>query len=315
MIRTLNYIIEPQHQGKSIGLFLKEKEYSRAVLIELKKTKTGIMKNGTWACVNEILNTGDFLEIALNTQETSENIVPQKGELEIVYEDEDILVVNKPYDTPIHPSVNHYENTLANYVMYYYEAQNKPYVFRCMNRLDRDTTGITILAKNLLSAGILSNRVTERKISRTYIAFVEGITEAEGCIDLPIGRAEDSIIKRKVDEKEGKPAVTHYRRLEVIEREGSPISIIALKLETGRTHQIRVHLSHGGHGLLGDFLYNETNHLLTRQALHSVEVSLEHPITGEAMRLTAPLPKDMAKLLEGLVDEKVLFKKLQAIKW
>ncbi|MDU6358891.1 MAG: RluA family pseudouridine synthase [Clostridiales bacterium] len=303
MTRTIQYKIEEQHNGKCISMFLKEKEYSRAVIIELKKTKTGIQKNGTWAGVNEILNTGDILEICLTEQGASENIVPRELQLDILYEDEDILVVNKPYDTPIHPSVNNYNNTLANGVVHYYQQQNKPYIFRCINRLDRDTTGVTILAKNLISASILSKRMKERGLSRTYVAFVEGITKEEGTIDRPIGREEGTIIKRKIDEKEGKHAVTHYCKLEELQVEGKAVSVVALQLETGRTHQIRVHMASIGHPLLGDFLYNESNHMLTRQALHAVSCAFYHPITGEYKRITAPLPKDMAMLMQRSSNE------------
>lgn len=303
MTRTIQYKIEEQHNGKCISMFLKEKEYSRAVIIELKKTKTGIQKNGTWAGVNEILNTGDILEICLTEQGPSENIVPKELQLDILYEDEDILVVNKPYDTPIHPSVNNYNNTLANGVVHYYQQQNKPYIFRCINRLDRDTTGVTILAKNLISASILSKRMKERGLSRTYVAFVEGITKEEGTIDLPIGREEGTIIKRKIDEKEGKHAVTHYCKLEELQVEGKAVSVVALQLETGRTHQIRVHMASIGHPLLGDFLYNESNHMLTRQALHAASCAFYHPITGEYKRITAPLPKDMEMLMQRSSNE------------
>lgn len=303
MTRRIQYKIEEQHNGKCISMFLKEKEYSRAVIIELKKTKTGIQKNGTWAGVNEILNTGDILEICLTEQGASENIVPKELQLDILYEDEDILVVNKPYDTPIHPSVNNYNNTLANGVVHYYQQQNKPYIFRCINRLDRDTTGVTILAKNLISASILSKRMKERGLSRTYVAFVEGITKEEGTIDLPIGREEGTIIKRRIDEKEGKHAVTHYCKLEELQIEGKAVSVVALQLETGRTHQIRVHMASIGHPLLGDFLYNESNHMLTRQALHAASCAFYHPITGEYKRITAPLPKDMAMLMQRSSNE------------
>lgn len=299
MIRKLEYRMEECHNGKTIQEFLKEREYSRAILVELKKTKTGITKNGTWACVNEMLSTGDILGIEVAEEESSENVVPRKVNLDILYEDEDILVVNKPYDMPIHPSVNNYDNTLANGVAYYYKSQNIPYVFRCINRLDRDTTGATVIAKNMLSAGILSKQVKERRLKRTYLALVEGITKEEGVIDLPIGREEGTVIKRKVDEIEGKHAVTHYKRQQVIKADGQDVSLISLQLETGRTHQIRVHMSYIGHPLLGDFLYNEGNKMLTRQALHSYKICFDHPVTGEHMEITAPLPKDMQGLLQA----------------
>lgn len=319
MTRKIQYKIQAQDDGQSIGTFLKEREYSRAVIIALKKTKIGIQKNGTWACVNEILRTGDLLEICLIEEDSSLNIVPRQCALDVLYEDEDILVVSKPYDTPIHPSVNNYENTLANGVMHYFKQQGMPYVFRCINRLDRDTTGATIIAKNMISASILSKRMKERGLRRTYIAFVEGLIETEGYIDLPIGRMEGTIIKRQVDEKEGKRAVTHYRRLHVINIEGQTVSVVALRLETGRTHQIRVHMSHMGHPLLGDFLYNENNRMLTRQGLHATEIGFSHPITGEDMHIMAPLSKDMAMLLQGASEKidhvEALMTKLQEIKW
>nr|WP_302596819.1 RluA family pseudouridine synthase [uncultured Cellulosilyticum sp.] len=299
MRREIQYKIDTTYEGQSIGMFLKAKEYSRGILIELKKTKTGIRKNGVWAGVNEIIKAGDVLDICLTEESSSENIVPKQYDLDILYEDEDILVLNKPHDTPIHPSINNYDNTLANGVVYYYKDQEKPYVFRCINRLDRDTTGVTIIAKNMLSASILSNRMQARGLTRTYIAFVEGLVEEEGIIDLPIGRMEGTIIKRQVDEKDGKRAVTHYRRLEVIHVEGQLVSVVALRLETGRTHQIRVHMSHIGHPLLGDFLYNENNHMLTRQGLHAAEIGFYHPITGAYMNIVAPLPEDMERLLQN----------------
>lgn len=319
MERRLKYKIEEEHNGKSIGMFLKEKEYSRGVLIELKKTRTGIRKNGTWACVNEILYTGDILDICLKETVLSENIVPRRCDIDVLYEDEDILVVNKPYDTPIHPSINNYDNTLANGVMYYFQEQGRSHVFRCINRLDRDTTGVTIIAKNLLTSSILSNRVKNRQLTRIYVAFVEGITEEEGTIDLPIGRAEGTIIKRQIDQEKGKNAVTHYRRLKVFYSNEKAVSVVALQLETGRTHQIRVHMSAIGHPLIGDFLYNEDNHMLTRQALHAAMCGFHHPITEEYMRITADLPEDMAMLMQSsnLASDEIqnLIAKLKSIKW
>lgn len=298
MTRKLQYTIKENHHGKRIDTFLKEKEYSRAALIKLKQTKTGIQKNGVWARVTETLETGDILDICLEELIPSQNIIPKEYPLDILYEDEDILIINKPADTPIHPTLNNYDNTLANGVMYYYQQQNKPFIFRCINRLDRDTTGITILAKNLISAGILSKQMQEGRISRIYMAFAEGITREKGIIDLPIGREEGTIIKRKIDEKEGKRAVTHYSRLEVFYIEAKPVSVVKLQLETGRTHQIRLHMASIGHPLLGDFLYNENNHMLTRQGLHAVECGFYHPITGEYLKVAAPLPKDMTMLMQ-----------------
>lgn len=319
MTRKLQYKIEQKDQGKTIGTFLKEKDYSRGVIIELKRTEDGIKKNGIHAGVNEILETGDVLAICLIEEETSENIVPTAYDLDILYEDEDILVVNKPYNMPIHPSINHYDNTLANGIMYHYKKQGIACVFRCINRLDRDTSGVTIIAKNALSGSILSKQMKERGVDRIYIAFVEGVTQEEGTINLPIGREADTIIKRKIDEEEGKMAITHYRRLCVCHVEGKDVSVVALKLETGRTHQIRVHMSAIGHPLLGDFLYNANNHMLTRQGLHGMVCSFEHPITKEPMHISAPLLEDMRTLLEHATSRcnksDRLIDQLKNIKW
>lgn len=319
MTRKIQYKIGREDHGKKIEMFLKEKEYSRAVLIELKRTQQGIRKNNEWARVNEVLQIDDTLEICIEETCQSDNIIPKQYDLEVLYEDEDLLVLNKSYNTPIHPSLNNYDNTLANAVMYYAKMQNNPYVFRCINRLDRDTTGVTIIAKNIISASILGNKMKEQGLKRIYVALVEGITKEEETIDLPIGREEDSIIKRKIDSKQGKPAVTHYRRLDVIEVEGKKVSLVALQLETGRTHQIRVHMTAIGHPLLGDFLYNENNHMLTRQALHGVQCGFIHPITGTQMLITAPLPKDMRELIQKSdKDNEVccdLQSKLRNIKW
>lgn len=298
MIRKIQYHIGLADEGKTIGTFLSEKEYSRAIIIELKKTKKGIRKNGEWATVREKLKNGDLLEIELVEEENSDQIIPVSQAFHILYEDEDILVINKPSNMPIHPSINHYEGTLANAVMHYYKEQDKNHVFRCINRLDRDTTGVTIIAKHGLSSSILSKRMQERKLTRTYLALVEGKVPLEGTIDLPIGRTDDSIIKRKVDEKEGERAITHYRRMQVLEVDEQTVSVVALTLETGRTHQIRVHMSHEGYPLLGDFLYNEKNHMLSRQALHAWQISFNHPISGRVMAIKAPLPEDMAEILK-----------------
>ncbi len=190
---------------------------------------------------------------------------------------------------PINTSMNNYDNKLANSVCHYYQTQVIPYTFRCVNRLDRDTTGLTILAKHLISSAILNSEVSVRGISREYLAIVKGFTEDEGTVNAPIGRKEGSTIERQIDVLHGETAITHYKRLAY--QDG--LSLISLKLETGRTHQIRVHLKSIGHPLIGDFLYNPTDTTIKRQALHSYRLTFSHPITGESFVLTAPLPDDM----------------------
>ena len=292
MTRTLEYRITKQFHNMKIGDFLKSLGFSRQCVITLKKQEKGILLNGIWAYVNTPLSEGDELTLTLSENESSEKIPPINLPLHILYEDEDILVLNKPADMPIHPSLNNYENTLANAVAYYYDSQNTPFVFRCINRLDRDTTGVTMLAKNPFSAGILSEMVRNREIHREYLAIADGLfTEKEGLVDAPIGRKEGSTIEREINFETGEKAVTHYTVIK--ENQTLNCSLLKLWLETGRTHQIRVHMKHLGHPLLGDFLYNPDMTHIKRQALHSYSLTFNHPITKEPMHFVAPVPSDM----------------------
>ena len=292
MTRTLEYKITEDSPSMKIGDFLKKEGFSRQCIIALKKQENGILLNGIWSYVNTTLSVGDTLTLTLTEEDSSAKIPPIDLPLHILYEDEDILVLNKPADMPIHPSLNNYENTLANAVAYYYDQKNIPFVFRCINRLDRDTTGVTMLAKNPFSAGILSEMVRNREIHREYLAIAHGIfDEKEGTIDAPIGRKDGSTIEREINFKTGEKAVTHYSVLK--ENTDFNCSQIKLWLETGRTHQIRVHMKHLGHPLLGDFLYNPDMTYIKRQALHSYSLSFNHPITKKPMHFTAPVPSDM----------------------
>jgi 23S rRNA pseudouridine1911/1915/1917 synthase len=222
-------------------------------------------------------------------------------DLDIVYEDEDLMVINKPYDTPIHPSINNYENTLANGVMAYFAVQKIPFVYRCINRLDRDTSGLLIIAKNMMSGAVLSQMSSARAIHREYLAIVEGELPPCGTIDLPIARAEDSAIMRCIDRERGEIAITHYTCIQkTIQKTGhgsTALSLARIHLETGRTHQIRVHMKAIGHPLIGDFLYNPgSTQLIGRQALHSHRLSFAHPITGELLTFTRGMPEDMRRI-------------------
>lgn len=295
MERVLEYRISGRDEGKTIKEYLTQIGYSGQNIVELKKIPQSILLNGVWEYVNCRIKENDELRIHIREEESSEKILPIDLPFPVLYEDEDIVVVNKPADMPIHPSLNNYENTLGNAAAYYFMQQGKSFIFRCINRLDRDTTGLTILAKHMVSCSILQSDMMERKISREYLAIVEGEFEnAEGTIDAPIGRKEGSTIERMIDFENGERAVTHYRVLEQKEN----IALLVLKLETGRTHQIRVHMASIGHPLIGDFLYNPGNKGMTRQALHAWKLSFTHPITKMKLELEAPIPDDMKTFWE-----------------
>ena len=293
MIRRLRYEVEPQFQGYTIEKYLKLKNYSHGCIVYLKKTEEGIQKNGVWAYTKEKLSAGDILETVFIEEDSSETIVAVEMPLDILYEDEDILVVNKPSDTPIHPSQGNYDNSLANGVKYYYEQQDINFVFRCINRLDRDTTGLVVIAKNMLSGAALNLAMVNREIHRTYLAVVKGKLPENGTIDFPIARKDGSTVERCVDFETGEHAVTHFECLEQNEK----YSLAKIWLETGRTHQIRVHMNYIGHPLPGDFLYHNDRTEIGRQALHSWKLEFHHPVSGELMQFETPLPEDMRKLL------------------
>ena len=294
MKRTFHYTISTEYNEQTLLSFLKHKNYSSQIITHLKRTENGILLNGEWGRVRDILHTGDMLIINLIETESSENIIPTNLPLDIVYEDEDILIVNKPADMPIHPSQGNYDNTLANAVAYYYQQKGESFTYRCINRLDRDTTGLLIVAKHMYSASFLSEMVAKREIHREYLALATGEVPKSGTIVASIGRVDGSTIERHVDEAHGDYACTHYKRL--IYNNG--YSLVSLKLETGRTHQIRVHMKHIGHPLPGDFLYNPDYSVIKRQALHSHRLFFKHPITGESLEFVADLPMDMKKIIE-----------------
>lgn len=297
--RIIHYRIPNSYEGHKISEFLRNQGISTKSIIRLKSDVKNVLLNDEPGFINRILKKDDRLTLCVKELESSKKIPPVDLPLSIIYEDEDILIVNKPANMPIHPSMNNYENTLGNAVAYYYMKKGEPFLYRCINRLDRDTTGLTILAKHYLSCGILYDEMESREIKRTYYAIVENRTVFDapyahrllqtGTIDLPLGRKPDSAIERMVDIKSGDKAITHYRVLAT----NDGLSLLELQLDTGRTHQIRVHMQAIGHPLIGDFLYNPKDTHMKRQALHAGKLSFRHPITKEMLSFTAPVPQDM----------------------
>ena len=291
MDRILTYTITPQEDGMQVLEFLRSKGFSRHILTSMKPDKEALLVNGMRAGGRSILKEGDHFRVRVMETGSMEGIVPAPLPLDILYEDEDILVLNKPADMPVHPSIGNYTNTLANAAAFYFQQKNELRPFRCINRLDRDTSGSLILAKNALSAAILSAQMRNREIRRTYLAVVCGVTPPSGTVSAPIGRVSDSVIQRQVDPEHGESAVTHYERLAV----RNDHSLLEIHLETGRTHQIRVHMGYIGHPLPADYLYHPVYDHFKRQPLHSFQLNFRHPLTGKNLCFTAPVPKDMAQ--------------------
>lgn len=295
MNRNIDYIIDEDSSGLRVEQFLRRKRYSGQNLSEIKRMPKSILVNGVHYYMRQELSTGDHLQVRICETQNSEKIPPTKLPLDIVYEDEDLLVLNKPAGMPIHPSLNNYTNSIANALAYYFQSQGKPFIFRCCNRLDRDTSGLTIVSKHLVSGSILSDMTKYREVHREYLAIARGsVTPSEGTIQAPLGRKDGTIIERTVDWEHGEDAVTHYK----VVKEANGHSLVSLRLETGRTHQIRIHMKYLGYPLIGDYLYNPDMEYMTRQALHSHHMEFTHPITGEHMSFTAPLPEDMARVMQ-----------------
>lgn len=249
--------------------------------------KNRIYLNGKVTDTRNKINIGDEITIDLNYEEDNSNIVPTKMNLEIIYEDEWLIAINKPAGIAIHPSILHYNNSLSNGVRFYFDEISLKKKIRPINRLDKDTSGVVIFAK----CEYIQECLTKSKINKEYICLCSGMFDKkEGTINLPIARKENSIIERCINEN-GKKAITHYKILKEFEN----YSLVLCKLETGRTHQIRLHLASIGHPILGDTLYGKPSKLIARQALHSYKTEFLHPINKNKMQLISPIPQDIKK--------------------
>lgn len=292
MSEKLEFIVSDEYDGKKAIAFLRKHcHLSARMITQLKRKKDGILMDG------KILRTVDFTKagskVEINLPEEESKIVPVEGKLDIVFEDEHILIVNKPHSMPVHPVKQHQTNTLANIVTYYMKNREENYVFRAINRLDKDTSGLVLIAKNKFCANTLKN-----KVNKIYFALCHGKLDCGGTISAPIGLKSDSKIVRHVLDS-GAPAITYY---EVIFTDGE-ISFIKLWLETGKTHQIRCHMSSIGHPLLGDDLYGGSLELISRQTLHCGEMRFVHPVNGNTISVSSNLPKDMQKILDKITKQ------------
>ncbi len=287
----LSYTAVREDDGKSVKQIIsREFSLSSRALTRLKNSG-GITVNGKAVTVRHILGENDILTLKIDDT-PSESITPVNIPLDIIYEDEHILLVNKPLGMPVHPSQGHHCDTLANAVMYRYRGTD--FTFRAITRLDGDTTGLVLVARNAVAAQRLTDLMQNGEINKEYAAATVGVPkEKYGTVNAPIARCENSVIKRKVS-PDGKSAVTHYE-LEFISDNGKYALIKATPV-TGRTHQIRLHLSHIGIPIYGDFLYGEPVDNV-RAHLHCRRLSFPHPMTGKIMTFEAPLPEDIRKIL------------------
>lgn len=290
----MKWTITENNDNMMIRDFLRQiAQFSKRLLVKAKSQDGKILVNGEFKTVRYVLKQGDILEIILPKEQLGNRMTPEEIPLSIVYEDDYILLLNKPAGMATIPSRHHPAGTIANGVLHYYAVKNIPSTVHVVTRLDRDTSGLLLIAKNQYSHSLLSNLQKRHAIHRKYMAVVSGqMFNNRVTIDVPIGRKENSIIERTITAK-GKKAITHYEVLKAFKNK----TLLEVRLETGRTHQIRVHFSSIGHPLLGDDLYGGDTDGLNRQALHCSEISFQHPFTAEKMTFSSSLAKDIAAFL------------------
>lgn len=293
MSNKLIFTVPPDCDNMKALTFLKQKcGISSRMITRLKREKDGILMDG------KILRTVDYVlkdkTVEINLPRESSSVEPTEGKPDIVYEDNCFLIVNKPPSMPVHPVKQHQTDTLANIVSYYCAQNNDGYVFRAVNRLDKDTSGLVVIAKDRFCSNAVKGR-----INKTYYAVCHGRLDGEGTVKTPIGLRVDSKIVRRVL-PDGPEAVTHYKSLFSCEE----YSCLRLWLETGKTHQIRCHMAYLGHPLLGDDLYGGSLDKITRQALHCGRVSFIHPVTNNMVDVYADIPEDMKSIINTGVTQK-----------
>ena len=289
----LNYIVD-EDKYKNVNQVLKQEFNISSRLLNKLILNKHVLLNNKIIDTRSSISINDVVSVNLDFEEESENIVATKMNLDIIYEDEAFIIINKPAGIAIHPSILHYEDSLSNGVKFYFESINLHRKIRPVNRLDFNTSGLVIFAKNEYIQESLIRQMKENIFKKEYIAVVSGHFESPtGTINLPIGRKENSIIERCVDFNNGQEAVTDYEVLQ----EFDEYSLVKCFLKTGRTHQIRVHMAAISHPILGDSMYGYSSELISRQALHSYKVSFVHPLYKKEVHITCEMPEDIKKLL------------------
>lgn len=295
MKSNLEYNIAEEDNDVKIREYLKHKLSMSTRFIKKAAIEKRIKVNGKAVKMNYVLKTTDKVEIDV-TREESQNIVPEKIDISVVYEDEDIIVANKPYGMVVHPTKSYQSGTLANGLLYYFKEKGENCIVRLVNRLDMDTSGLILIAKNQFAHMALARDMESDLFHKGYIAVAMGkFTEASGTINKPIYRTGGDSIQRVIDDR-GQESITHYEVQESLNNG----TVVKLKLETGRTHQIRVHLSSIGHPIYGDKLYGGDDSLMHRQALHAYSLSFPHPRDGRLVQIEIDIPEDMKALIKKL---------------
>ena len=294
MSRRLELVITLELAGVKVDTLLKRHLHlSGTVVRRVKWLEDGILVDGRRVNTRFCPAAGQVLSVRLSDPVRNSGIVPAPGPLDIVYEDEDLIVLNKAAGVPVHPGPGHFDDTIGNFLVHYYETSGQEADFHPVHRLDRGTSGLLVSAKHPHAQELLKRQLHTEDFRRVYLAVCEGLPDPPaGVIDAPLGPKPGSLMEQMV-RPDGKPARTKYG---VLRRWGDR-ALVSLELETGRTHQIRVHMAHTGHPLTGDFLYGtEDRALIPRPALHSGDLSFQHPLTGENMQFSVPLPEDMSRL-------------------
>ena len=292
-MRYLEFPVLPEEEGKRVDAILRRHGLSTSAIRRSKRRPHGLLVDGEDIYTSYLVHAGQVVAILADDKAPSD-IVPNDGPVNIRYEDDDLLVVDKPPGLAVHPCAGSWDDSLGARLVHYYHKIGLEADFHPVHRLDKGTSGLLVAAKHPHAQERLKLQLHTGAFRRVYLAVCDGVPPApSGVVDAPIGLAEGSPDRRAVHPG-GKPARTHYRVLRVC----GPRTLVELELETGRTHQIRVHMAHLGCPLTGDFLYGTENRaLIARPALHSAELELAHPVTGERLRFAAPLPADMAALI------------------
>ncbi len=294
-IMNLSYQIDKDDHYDNILHVLKEQFLLSDRLITKLKKANKIYLNDLPTYTKKSVTVGDKVSVLIDFEEDNSNIVASNIPLDIIYEDDYLLVINKPANIAIHPSILHFDNSLSNGVKFYFDKLGLKKKIRIVNRLDRNTSGIVVFAKNEYIQECLIKQMKTKELKKEYLAIAKGILESKSdTLNFPIARKEGSIIERTVS-SDGDSAITHYD----VVKEFNNLSLVHIVLETGRTHQIRVHFSYIGHPILGDTLYGSPSGLINRQALHSYKLTFIHPVTKKVLSLEAPLPNDIENIINN----------------